>query len=225
MPPSFLLSTKYFILFICGNIGALFFSLRRKKQNKTGIPFRDYRWEIQGGFLKLPQEHWRHWSGQSLGEAETREGLETGGRKFVDMWIWTQTKYKDTWSFTLRLPTFELWSYFVDHFTYIKDKVLSINIHCPIFNRRNFPGAVLGSEDTGMNPRPAVHWSIPVSWRKQHIVEQWQWDGVSTRVESQRTVRTTTTKQSSLVWGTLGRSGVSERYGKWQYMIYFRNRN
>ena len=39
----------------------------------------------------------------------------------------------------------------------MKDKILSVTIHGPIFNRKHLPDAPSGSGYTEMNPRPAVY--------------------------------------------------------------------
>ena len=39
----------------------------------------------------------------------------------------------------------------------MKDKILSVTIRGPIFNRKHLPNAPSGSGDTEMNPRPAVY--------------------------------------------------------------------
>lgn len=129
--------------------------------------------------------------------------------KFAGLLVWTWRKYKEIWSFTLRLPTFELWSCFIDHFTHIKDKILPVNIHGPIFNRKHLSNALLGSGDTEMNRRPAVHSRYFSS--TEEAAHHWTMTVRCDKFHGQVTHRGLVGQQqqqtSSLVWGTIGRWG------------------
>lgn len=141
-------------------ISELWFVSKEKKNTQTAISFRECRegarWEIQGGFLKFSEEPW-----QILEQTETRGDCKprTVGtrRKFVGLLAWTWRKYKEIWPLTLHLPAFELWSCFTDCFTFMKDKILSVTIHGPIFSKKHLPDAPSGFGDTEMNPRSAVY--------------------------------------------------------------------
>lgn len=140
-----LLCAKLFV----GISGFCFVSKEKIKQNKTRIPFRNcrggVRWEIHSRFLKFPHEHWQILE-QRIWEAECWERLETrGGMIKAERYLIFHT-----------LLTFELWSCFIEQFTHIKHKILSVNIHSPTSNRKHLSDALLGSGNAEMNKRPAV---------------------------------------------------------------------